>query len=44
VPKAAKADPQLYELLALMDAVRIGRERGRNLANDLLRKELLKEK
>jgi DNA-binding transcriptional MocR family regulator len=41
VPRAAKSDPQLYELLALLDAVRIGRARERNLANDLLRKELL---
>jgi hypothetical protein len=41
VPKAAKADPQLYAVLALLDAVRMGRARERNLANELLRKELL---
>jgi hypothetical protein len=41
VPKAAKRDPHLYELLALLDAVRIGRARERNLANDLVKKELL---
>jgi hypothetical protein len=41
VPKAAKRDPHLYELLAFLDAVRIGRARERNLANDLLKKELL---
>jgi len=43
VPKAAKADPHFYELLALLDAVRIGRARERNLANELLRKELLSD-
>lgn len=40
VPRAAKSDPQLYEGLALLDAVRIGRARERNLANELLKKEL----
>jgi len=38
VPKAAKKDPELYELLAVLDAVREGRARERNLAE----KELLK--
>lgn len=32
VPGAAKADPALYELLALVDAVRLGRARERALA------------
>lgn len=41
VPKAARTDPQLYALLALLDAVRIGRARERNLASELLKKELL---
>lgn len=37
VPKAVAADPQLYELLALVDAVRGGRARERSLAIDELR-------
>ena len=32
VPQAAARDPKLYELLALVDAVRDGRARERNLA------------
>ena len=32
VPKAAAADPALYEVLALVDAVRVGRARERELA------------
>ena len=32
VPLAARADPHLYELLALMDAIRDGRARERSLA------------
>lgn len=32
VPKAAERDPKLYELLALVDAVRDGRARERNIA------------
>lgn len=36
-PQAAKADPQLYELLALADALRVGRTRERKLAGELLR-------
>lgn len=38
VPQAAKQDAALYELLALMDAIRDGRARERNIAE----KELLK--
>lgn len=35
-PKAAQADPRLYECLALIDAVRGGRARERKLAEKLL--------
>lgn len=37
VPAAAKEDEQLYELLVLADALRVGRPRERQLAADLLR-------
>lgn len=40
VPKAAKRDPKLYELLVLVDAIRAGNARERKLAIDLLEKEL----
>lgn len=36
VPEAALADAQLYELLALLDALRTGRSRERALAQKLL--------
>lgn len=36
-----QSDPQLYELLALVDAVRVGRARERNLAMDILKSRLL---
>jgi hypothetical protein len=39
-PKAAKRDPSLYELLALVDALRIGRARERKLAGDELARRL----
>lgn len=39
-PVAALADPGLHRLLALLDALRVGRARERALATDLLRKEL----
>lgn len=39
-PQAAMADPKLYRLLALQDALRMGRARERTLASKLLRKEL----
>ncbi len=39
-PKAAKADPRLYELLALVDAVRAGRARERSIAIKELEKRL----
>jgi hypothetical protein len=40
VPEAALADPALYELLALLDALRIGRSRERALAQKLLSERL----
>lgn len=39
-PKAALADPKFYAVLALCDAIRIGRTRERNLAIELLGKEI----
>lgn len=35
-PAAARADPQLYQCLALIDALRSGRARERNLAEEHL--------
>ena len=40
VPKAAKIDEGLYELLALVDTIRDGRARERNLAAEELHKRL----
>ena len=40
VPEAAKRDQKLYELLALVDALRIGRARERQLARDELTRRL----
>jgi DNA-binding Lrp family transcriptional regulator len=40
VPRAARSNPKLYELLALVDAVRIGRVRERQLAGEELKKRL----
>lgn len=40
VPQAARRDRALYELLTLVDAIRIGRARERNLAENLLRSRL----
>ncbi len=40
VPKAARRDPALYELLALVDALRGGRARERRLAQDELGRRL----
>lgn len=40
VPRAAKADPKLYEILALVDALRVGRARERKLAEEELRNRL----
>jgi hypothetical protein len=39
-PKAAKTDSELYEYLALVDAIRSGRARERKLAEEELRKRL----
>ena len=43
VPSAAKNDPKLYELLSLVDALRVGQAREVNLAKQLLRERLLGE-
>lgn len=40
VPTAARNDPRLYELLALVDTIRIGRARERALAKKQLEKRL----
>jgi hypothetical protein len=40
-PSRAAENPPLYELLALVDALRVGRARERRLAQDLLRERLL---
>jgi len=40
VPKAVRRDPKLYELLALVDAVRVGKVRERKLAQSELKKRL----
>lgn len=40
VPQAVRSDRQLYELLALVDAMRIGRARERKLAEQHLRHRL----
>ena len=39
-PKAALEDPKFYGVLALCDAIRSGRARERNLAVELLEKEI----
>jgi hypothetical protein len=39
-PEAAEKDPQLYEWLALVDAVRCGRAREREMAIRMIRKRL----
>lgn len=41
VPHAAKHNPDLYELLALFDAIRAGSARERALASELLEKKLI---
>jgi hypothetical protein len=40
VPKAARRDPQLYELLALVDGIRDGRAREREIAARELKRRL----
>jgi len=39
---AAKQDPKLYELLALSDALRVGKVRERKMAEEELRKRILR--
>jgi hypothetical protein len=41
VPQAAREDPKLYELLALTDALRVGKAREKTLAVEELKKRLL---
>jgi hypothetical protein len=41
VVHAAKLDPQLYDLLALVDALRLGRARERKIAEQELKKRLI---
>ncbi len=43
VPKVALKFPELYELLALIDALRIGKLRERKLAQEEIKKRLLSE-
>ena len=43
VPKAVKDDPRLYEFLALIDSIRIGKVREKNLAGNKLKKLLNEE-
>ena len=43
-PEAARRDTNLYELLACVDALRIGRVRERNAATELLRLRILGQK
>ncbi len=40
-PRAARANPRLHELLALVDALRVGRARERTLAARLLHERLM---
>lgn len=42
VPQAALADPALHRLLALLDALRVGRARERSLAAKLMEAELMR--
>jgi hypothetical protein len=40
VPYAVRRDPELYALLALVDAIRLGNPREANLAADLLKAQM----
>jgi len=40
VPDAARRDPELYDLLALVDAIRLGNPRESKFAQQLLEKKL----
>jgi transcriptional regulator with XRE-family HTH domain len=44
VPDAAQKDEKLYELLALVDAIRVGRVREKELAIEALRNKILNGK
>ena len=41
VPRAVKQDPELYKLLALVDAIRLGNARESKIAIELLEESLL---
>ncbi len=41
VPKAVKKDASLYEFLALVDAIRVGKSREHRIASDQLKKRIL---
>jgi hypothetical protein len=41
VPEAAKQDQKLYEMLCLVDAIRVGRMRERQLATQVLEQRLM---
>jgi hypothetical protein len=40
VPEAVEKDPQLYEMLAIVDGLRVGKVREQELAAEELRKRL----
>ena len=40
MPEAVEEDPQLYEMLAIVDGLRVGKVRERELAAEELRKRL----
>ena len=40
VPRAVKKDPELYDLLSLVDALRIGRVREKKMAEEELRNRM----
>jgi hypothetical protein len=40
-PAAALQDPKLYELLAAVDALRVGRAREMEMARDILKRRIL---
>ena len=43
VPEAAMNDQQLYRMLALVDAIRVGRQREKQMAIEKLKKIILKD-
>ena len=42
VPQAIDLDKNLYEILALIDALRVGRVREKNMALELLKQRILR--